>query len=167
MKNYSFIISCVCIASPCFASEPSEKRVLSDVSTNTSSYRTCLAPYNGSYELVENNIVDLIQSKIELIKDLIRIKCINKEGEIDKDQVFKNSDQIHSILEQFWRGECCIVVEAKKVQSILLKDFNAYMDKVFEENYVAAGDYDVNRLRCYVNVLSAIFDLSAKILKMK
>ena len=165
MKNYSFIISCAGILSSCFASELSEKRVLSDLGTNTSSYRTCLAPYNGSYELVENNIISLVQSKIEQIKELIRIKCIDKDGEIDKDQVLKNRDQIHSILEQFWRGECCIVVEAKKVQSILLKDFNAYMDKVFEENYVAAGDHDVNRLRCYVNVLSAVFDLSAKILK--
>lgn len=165
MKNFPIIFSAVCVMSFCFSSEQTESRQLSELNTNTQKYRTCLAPYNGSYEYAENNIVALFHKKHEQISELITLNCINKDGAIDKDKLIQYEKKVYAILEKFWSGECCIVVDALYHKNQLKRDFNQFMDKVFEEDYVAKSKCDVNNLRYYVNMISAIIDISRNLLK--
>lgn len=119
-------------------------------------YKTCLHPYEGSYIYAENAIISLFYEKKDVVQKFITSNYIDKQGNI----LNTTGDDLISILEDFWSGSNGLVVAGIKVPKLLERDFNNFMDKVFEEGYAPASSYKLNTIRKNVNLLSAIIELS-------
>lgn len=120
-------------------------------------YKTCFHLSEEGYLYAENNLVSLISAKKSSVTDLINAGYIDAQGNILS---YSNELHLKSILDTFWSGENPIQVESKKFPKQLDLDFNNFMDRVFEDAYISSSSYELNMIRYYLNIFSAIIDLT-------
>ncbi|CAO4845515.1 MAG: hypothetical protein FADNKDHG_01362 [Holosporales bacterium] len=118
-------------------------------------YKTCFYPYENSYEYAENALVHLYNCKIKIIRKLLEDGFINEEG-----IVLKKDEGIKDILNKFWSRDNYITLEARKHSKEFKRDFDRFMDKAFEDDYIPKSSVNVNTLRHEINIISSIIDLT-------